>query len=55
MVKVCRTFGRIDVLVNNAGTAQQKLFTDITAEDWDSMMDINVRACSTAARPCCPA
>ena len=25
--KVCRTFGRIDALVNNAGIAQQKLFT----------------------------
>lgn len=37
------SFGTIDVLVNNAGFAQQKLFTDITEEDWDSMMDVHVK------------
>jgi 3-oxoacyl-[acyl-carrier protein] reductase len=40
--KVCRAFVRIDVLVNNAGIAQQKLFTDITEQDWDTMMDVNL-------------
>lgn len=35
-------FGHIDVLVNNAGIAQQKLFTDITAEDWKRMFDVNI-------------
>lgn len=35
--------GSIDVLVNNAGIAQQKLFTDITSEDWDNMFDTNVK------------
>ncbi len=37
------SFGTIDVLVNNAGVAQQKLFTDITEDDWDRMMDVHVK------------
>ena len=39
--KVRDVFGSIDVLINNAGIAQQKLFGDITAQDWDTMMAVN--------------
>ena len=35
-------YKRIDVLINNAGIAQEKLFTDITDEDFDKMMKINL-------------
>lgn len=31
--------GHIDILVNNAAIAQQKLFTEITDEDWRAMLD----------------
>lgn len=41
--KVYRDFGHIDVLINNAGIAQQKLFTEITDEDWENMFDVNVK------------
>lgn len=34
--------GGLDVLVNNAGVAQIKLFTDLTDEDWRSMIDTNL-------------
>ena len=34
--------GPIDVIVNNAGIAQQKLFTDITEEEWKRMFSVNV-------------
>ena len=34
--------GGIDVLVNNAGIAQIKLFSDITDEDWRQMIDTNL-------------
>ena len=32
----------VDVLVSNAGIAQQKLFTDITPEEWQHMLDVNL-------------
>jgi 3-oxoacyl-[acyl-carrier protein] reductase len=38
-----KTFGRIDVLVNNAGTAIAKPFVDTTLEEMDRLIDINVR------------
>lgn len=34
--------GSLDVLVNNAGIAQQKLFTDVTAAEWRSMCGVNL-------------
>lgn len=34
--------GDVDVLVNNAGISQQRLFTDITPEEWRRMFAVNV-------------
>ena len=45
-----RLLGHIDVLVNNAGIAQQKLFTDITDEDWRAMLDTNLTGAFYASR-----
>ena len=33
-----------DILVNNAGTNRPKPFVDVSAEDYDAVMDLNVRA-----------
>lgn len=37
-------YKKIDVLINNAGISQTKLFTDITDEDWMNMMNNNLNS-----------
>lgn len=39
-----RSFGGVDVLVNNAGISEQLLFSDITEEKWDRMFAVNVKS-----------
>src|SRR6476469_7977607 len=41
--KTVATFGRLDVLVNNAGTAIPKTFEETTLEEMDRVLDVNVR------------
>lgn len=42
--KTISEFGKIDVLVNNAGIAEQKLFTDISEYEWKKMFEVNVQS-----------
>lgn len=35
-------FGTIDILVNNAGISQEKMFIDLTDEDWNNMINTNL-------------
>ncbi len=44
------TFGRLDVLVNNAGTAIPKTFEETTLEELDRLIDINVRGTFVATQ-----
>ena len=37
-----KSFGEIAILVNNAGIAEQALFTDITDEMWHRMIETNL-------------
>ena len=49
-----REFGRIDVLVCNAGIARQELFTDITEASWREVMGVDLDGvfyCAQAALP----
>jgi len=51
---VVDTFGRLDVLINMASVYVQRPFTDLTAADWDAVVDIDLRAaflCAHAAVP----
>ena len=47
-------FGRIDILVNNAGATVRKPPQDITAAEWDNVLDVNLRAAFLAGRAVYP-
>ena len=40
--KTIEAYGRIDCLVNNAAISSFSLFTDITLEDWNNMLGVNL-------------
>lgn len=42
---VLHDYGHIDLLVNNAGISQIKLFSDITPRDWERMLAVNLTGC----------
>lgn len=47
-------FGRLDILVNNAGAFFSAKFEDLTDEQWDGILDINLKSqflCAQAAAP----
>lgn len=47
-------FGKVNILVNNAGIYMQKSLTDVTEQDFDRILDINLKGvflCSKAAVP----
>ena len=49
---VMQEFGRLDILVNNAGISQRTALEDYTEEEFDKIMDLNVKAafmCSKVA------
>ncbi len=41
--KTKETFGSLDVLINNAAIAQRKPFIQTTAEDWNDLIDVNIK------------
>lgn len=38
-----KAFGRVDILINNAGIYPRQSFLDMTDEQWDEMQDINLK------------
>ena len=43
--KVISTFGRLDLLVNNAGVQTWKPLLEVTEEEWDLVVDTNLKGC----------
>ncbi len=53
--RTTRQFGRIDVLINNAGIYRAAATLDVTEEHWDAIMDINAKAVFFATQAVLPA
>lgn len=52
VTETVKQFGKLDILINNAGIAQFKPFLELTEEDWDKTIDINLKGeflCAQAA------
>ena len=43
MKKAAPSIGNVDIIINNAGISQIKMFQDISEADWDNMFDINIK------------
>jgi NADP-dependent 3-hydroxy acid dehydrogenase YdfG len=39
----CERYGKLDVLVNNAGIAPSSLLDELRIEDWEEMIDVNIK------------
>ena len=52
---ILERFGSLDILVNNAGIARDALLVRMSAEDWDRVIDVNLKGafnfCKAAAKP----
>ena len=42
--KITDLYGRVDIVINNAGIANMKLAKDITLEDWNDIIDTNLKS-----------
>jgi NAD(P)-dependent dehydrogenase (short-subunit alcohol dehydrogenase family) len=52
--RTCAEFGRIDVLVNNAGIYRAAATLDVTEEHWDAIMNINAKGVFFASQAVLP-
>lgn len=57
-IRMCQegldAFGRVDILVNNAGPFNMDPYLELKVEDWDRVMDVNVKGMYLTARELAP-
>ncbi len=49
---VAKEFGRIDILVNNAGITRDNLLMRMSEEDWDLVLDVNLKSVFNLTHAC---
>ncbi len=49
-----KKYGKIDILINNAGISQFKEFTQITDSDWNNMINTNLNSAFYMTQEVCP-
>ena len=52
--RVIAQWGRLDIVVNNAGVTKDSLLVKQTVSDWDSMMAVNVKGAFNLLQACVP-
>ncbi|HEY6554976.1 MAG TPA: SDR family NAD(P)-dependent oxidoreductase [Vicinamibacteria bacterium] len=52
--RVVEEWGRIDVLINNAGLVRDARLEEVTDEDWDLTLDVNLKGAMVCARAAVP-
>lgn len=50
MSTAVKEFGRVDILINNAGVARWKSPYDLAVDEWDDVLNTNARSCFLASR-----
>jgi 3-oxoacyl-[acyl-carrier protein] reductase len=43
--KILKSFGTVDILVNNAGITRDQLLMKMSEDDWDNVLEVNVKSC----------
>ena len=54
VAKTVDAMGRVDILINNAGVTMRKEPQDLSADEWDQVLDVNLRAAFLASKTVYP-
>ena len=51
---ILKKYGKIDVMINNAGISEEKMFIDVTDEDWNKVINTNLYSVFCAIQEALP-